>query len=52
MIGYILFAETLSEVSFAESDVDDAAANPGDESRCIGEVHEPTKDDRAAVGAI
>ena len=36
----------------AEPEVDDAAANPGDEARCVGQVHEPGEDGAAAAAAI
>lgn len=40
----VFFGKTLCDRGFAESNVDDAAADPGDESGCVGEVHKPSED--------
>jgi hypothetical protein len=44
--------EILNPARFAEADIDDAAADPGDESRSIGWVYEPDEDDGATVRAL
>ncbi len=52
MVRDVAFGQVLNEISFAEADVDDAAADPGDEAGRISEVDKPTEDDAAAVGAV
>ena len=42
--GVEWWRDALSEAGFAESKVDDAAADPGDEAGGVGEVDEPGED--------
>jgi len=52
VVWYQLPVERLYLVGFAEAQVDDAAADPGDEAGGVGEVNEPTEDHRPAIRAV
>ena len=51
-VGDLIEREVLRQVGFAESEVRDAAACPGDEAGCVSEVDEPVEDDGPAVGTV
>lgn len=44
-VGDVDAGEVLCEVGLAEAQVGDGAADPGDEARGVGQVHEPVEDD-------
>ena len=52
MIRDLVFRKGLSDIGFSESDIDNAAAYPGDETRCISEIYEPAEDDASAICAV
>lgn len=52
MVRDVTLGKALDVGCFAESEVDNAAADPGDEAGGVGQVHEPSEDDRSAAGAV
>lgn len=42
----------LSATRFAEAQIDDAAADPADEARGVGQIDEPVEDDRARATTV